>query len=148
MHRTFQLSKSREQSRPGRHGRLGHGAICGAIALALLWLAAGSLCAADVSGRWTGKAVEAGAGFPGAPQAGVVLEIAQNGSELTGQYAAPGDKPARIEGARIEDGRIVYWYRDSRNMLFTAALRISGDWMLGRVTSATGGVTNIALKKQ
>lgn len=78
----------------------------------------------------------------------MVLEIAQNGSELTGQYAAPGAKPAKIEGARIEDGRIVYWYRDSRNILFTAALRISGDWMLGRVTSAAGGVTNIALKKR
>jgi hypothetical protein len=117
-------------------------------AVVLLLLGVGVLCAADISGRWNGKGVSAGIGFAGAPQAGVVLEIAQNGAEVTGAYAAPNAKPVQIESGRIEDGRIVFWYRDSRNNLITATLRMRGDWMLGRLTNAAGDVTNIALRKQ
>ena len=146
-----QRSKGRGESRPGRHECLRHGAyaaVCSAVILVLLLLGISTLRAADLSGMWTGNGVDAGDGVPGVAQAGVILEIAQNGAEVTGSYAAPGAKPVKIENGRIEDGRIVFWCRDSRNNLITATLRMSGDWMLGRLTNAAGNVMNIALKKQ
>src|ERR1035441_5427263 len=101
-----QRSKGRDESRPGRHECLRHGAyaaVCSAVILVLLLLGISTLRAADLSGMWTGNGVDAGDGVPGVAQAGVILEIAQNGAEVTGSYAAPGAGGAGGSGA--EAGR-------------------------------------------
>jgi hypothetical protein len=123
------------------------------MVLAALLITAPALSAADVptalSGTWVGRHLSAGTGYPVDQPTPASLSIVQNGSTFTGTFTGEESRSARIESGRIdEDGKITFWLRDSQNYLFTAQLKVTGDWIRGRMTSSTGRVMNVALKKQ
>ena len=124
-----------------------------AVALSIGALAAAAGVPTDISGTWTGRSMSAGDGFPVARPAPASLIVTRNGADITGgysgEYTGGEARSSRIEGLRLgEDGRITFWLRDSQNYLVTAHLAVSGDWIRGRMTTSTGRVMNIALKKQ
>jgi hypothetical protein len=123
------------------------------ILFAALLVTAMRLPAADVptdlSGTWVGRYMAAGDGARVERSAPANLSIVQSGSIITGTFTGEESRAVKIESGRIgENGKITFWLRDSQNFLFTAQLTASGGWIRGRITSSTGRLINVALKKQ
>lgn len=112
-------------------------------------LVTATVSAADLSGVWTGRQVAAGDGFPNGRTGAVQLTVAQKGPALDGVFTVAESKPVKIEAGRIgESGKITFWLRDAQNFLVTAQLTLDGEWLRGRLTSSTGRVMNVALRRE
>ena len=106
--------------------------------------------AADLTGKWVGRSqlpADRQNGMPSAVFYGVILELAQNGNEVTGTYKDPHEPLARLQFGRVENDKLILWFHNYRNVLLTGEFTLRDGWLTGRLTTSSGDLLRVALKK-
>jgi hypothetical protein len=106
------------------------------------------LTASDLTGTWVGKHLPAGNGFAADQPTDASLTLTRNGSIISGIFTGREAKASPIQSFTMgPGGNFTFWLHDSQNYLVTAQLAVSGDVMRGRMTTSTGIVMIVELRK-
>ena len=114
------------------------------ILLSLLLVAAGTLSAHDLTGKWTGTFDLKDDGE--VQTIPVVMVVKQDGNKLTGTAGTEEDQHAIQKG--VVDGDAVTMEVDTGEAIYYLELKVDGDQIAGSVKQgADGEKTKIALKR-
>ena len=80
------------------------------------------------------------------PAKAVELTLVESGSQITGTLRIAAGEARPIEAATFRDGKLTFAVRTPE--LMTVRLNLSGDQFEGRMTSSSGQLQNIGLRKQ
>jgi hypothetical protein len=112
----------------------------------MMFALAASLAAADYSGIYNGKGLAQSTRYPGGVPYKVQVTLLQAGTSLTGTFKVGNGKPVPIVSGTVSGTSITF--ATGNKAQTTAQLTAAGNELTGKMTSSTGAVYQIAIKKQ
>jgi len=110
--------------------------------LCLVVLAAVSM-AADLTGKWTGSFnISAPSGET--HESGIVLNLKQNGPELTGTAGPEEGEQYAIVNGKVDGAKVTFDVKRSEEQILKFELAIEGDRIKGGATMSANGETRTA----
>ena len=113
----------------------------------LALLLAGGLSAADFSGIWNGNGSVQDSKYGSLPTT-MQMTLLQAGNSLTGTLKVNNAKPAKITSGTVNASNATIVMVSPQGHQSTSQLTINGNQITGRVTTSTGKVYTVLLKKQ
>jgi hypothetical protein len=112
------------------------------ICIGALWLAATTLSAADISGKWSGSLTVTGPGGESQHDTAFVI-FQQKGEELTGSGGGDETQQWPILKGKVVGNKITFEVQ-SEGPLYKVDVMLVGDHIKGDVTVVDGGQTSKA----
>jgi hypothetical protein len=115
------------------------------LLLIALAVAASLVAQTGYSGIYNGKGIQQSARYPGGVPYTLQITLIQAGESLTGTLKVGNSRPVPIISGTVSGSSLTF--ATGGKTQSTGQLSASGTQLTGRVTSSTGAVYEVALKK-